>query len=341
VELLPKKRPAAGHVGWATALAVVAHAQAAHAAKSDAEPDPAGAVGSCAVSLIPADASDAWKESSRELELRLRAMRPAASDCSAVEVHVTENHAAVLVFTTRDGRQAVRKIGSPSDLVPVAEMLAVTVPSSVPGPVTPIAAASVEHAPQPPPALPASEGAHVLLGVRGGGRLSSPGGFASPSIAVSAAVAVGRWELGVAGQLDPATVLLGGGAPNGFQLSSFGVGASVGRREPVGPLALVAGGTLGVAIMNEAGATATAGPGATGEGQGTGEGASGSSRAEPRAGGYVGIVFPRRSSLRFRSELSGDVVASRIGRARIIDPALPALPWWSVTASIGAEWELP
>jgi hypothetical protein len=104
---------------------------------------------------------------------------------------------------------------------------------------------------------------------------------------------------------------------------------------------LVAGGTLSVAILNEAGATATAGAGATGTGQGEGEGAKGSSKAEPRVGAYVGILFPRRSRFHVRSELSVDVVASRIGRSLSIDPALPALPWWSVLASVGAEWEVP
>ena len=69
--------------------------------------------------------------------------------------------------------------------------------------------------------------------------------------------------------------------------------------------------------------------------------ASGSSEAEPRVGAYVGVVFPRRAPFRVRSELAADVVASRVGSSRTLDPSLPALPWWSVVLSVGAEWQVP
>lgn len=158
---------------------------------------------------------------------------------------------------------------------------------------------------------------------------------------MSGTIAAGRWDLGIFGQWDPANVVLGG-APNGFRMSSLGVGVSIGRREPLGRVvALVVGASLAAAITSQSGATANAGTNASGEGQGTGDGASGSTRAEPRAGAYAGIAFPARSSVRLRTELAADVVASRIGRSLAIDPALPALPWWSLTASIGAEWEVP
>jgi hypothetical protein len=340
---------------WAASLlaglcAIVLHARAAHAAPST-EPSSPGRATACAVALDPLDASGPWKDAARELDRRLRAAHAGAEDCDSVTVHVTESQGALIVFTTRDGRQAVRRISSADDLVPMVEALAVAVPIPEVRPTPPIdperpheteSASGVAWSPGPAPgAGQAAEGAHVLVGARGGGRIGAPGGFASPTFAATAAMAIGRWEIGIAGQWDPAAFLLGAGAPGGFRMSSLGVGANVGRREPVGACALVTGGSLSVVIAQEAGATPTTGAGATGNGEGTGDGASGSSKAEPRIGTYVGVVFPRLAPLRVRSELAADVVASRVGSPRSLDPALPALPWWSVALTVGAEWQVP
>ncbi|QUS47017.1 hypothetical protein [Salmonella enterica] len=68
---------------------------------------------------------------------------------------------------------------------------------------------------------------------------------------MSGTIAAGRWDLGIFGQWDPANVVLGG-APNGFRMSSLGVGVSIGRREPLGRVvALVVGASLAAAITSQ------------------------------------------------------------------------------------------
>jgi hypothetical protein len=340
-----------GALSYAVVLALVARPGAARA---DVAEERSLAASSCVVSVVPADSSATWRAVAAELARRLDAIAVASKDCASVSVHVTGDRTAVVVFATRDGRHAVRHIASPTDLVPVVEALAITIPPAFDRspPVVDQPAPSVDVSPPreqplaaapsatPPPAIPLREDARVLLGARGGGRLASPGAFVAPTFGVSGAIAAGRWDLGIFGQWDPTNIVLGG-APNGFQMSSLGVGVSIGRREPLGRVAaLVVGGSLAASITSASGATANAGTNASGEGQGTGDGAGGSTRAEPRAGAYAGIVFPPRSRVRLRAELAADVVASRIGRSLTIDPALPALPWWSLMASIGAEWEV-
>lgn len=351
MRISPSPRRVSRALACAVVLGGVARSGAAHAEAAEAPSSPS----SCVVSVVPAESSATWRTVAAELARRLDTIAVASKDCAAVSVHVTGERSAVIVFATRDGRHAVRHIASPSDLVPVVEALAITIPPVVDRPPAVVdgPAPSVERSPPreqplaaspsatPPPATPLRENARVLLGARGGGRIASPGAFVAPTFGMSGTIAAGRWDLGIFGQWDPANVVLGG-APNGFRMSSLGVGVSIGRREPLGRVvALVVGASLAAAITSQSGATANAGTNASGEGQGTGDGASGSTRAEPRAGAYAGIAFPARSSVRLRTELAADVVASRIGRSLAIDPALPALPWWSLTASIGAEWEVP
>jgi hypothetical protein len=112
-------------------------------------------------------------------------------------------------------------------------------------------------------------------------------------------------------------------------MSRYAVGVAAGRRMTVDDTTLAVGVTTAVAVVSEFGMD-----------QGLDQ-TGGATDAEPLLGLYVGVAWPRRSAVRLRSELSADLVASRLGRTLSIDPSLPALPWWSAAASVGVEWEVP
>jgi hypothetical protein len=257
-------------------------------------------------------------------------------DCRSVTVQVKDQQGLV-TFVTRDGRRAVRQIASPGALLSVVEALSYTLPVVEPlpppgeelrpnGPAparaeSPLASSNVVVV--PPATL------SVILVGRGGGEVEPEGGFVSPVLSAAAAVSVGRWEVGVFGKWNPAYGVVGARSPADFQMSAWGVGVNVGKREPIGAMTIVAGGTLSATVTTESGKDPS------------GELAFGPSQAEPRAGAYVGLVVPSHSRVRARPELSADVVATRIGHGLTIDNNLPALPWWGATASVGLEWEVP
>ena len=84
-----------------------------------AEPD------ACTVRLANEDDGRGWKAAVVEAESRVRALPAEAHDCKSVEVHVAID-GAVVVFTTRDGRQAVRQVATPAELAATVEALLVT-----------------------------------------------------------------------------------------------------------------------------------------------------------------------------------------------------------------------
>ncbi len=301
--------------------------------------------------MTPADAPGAWREAARAEQERLRSLT-AHVDCGAIGIEVAGEHGFV-AFTTRDGRQAIRPLRSPDEIGPLVEALLVTLPAETGAsdvaepPTAPTSSTPVDRAPPQP--VPTT--ARFVLHAEGGGRVSSPGSFASPSIGASAGALVGAWDLSAFGRWDPAYVLGAGAAPQGFAMSRYAVGVTAGRRAALGGTSFLFGLSTGIAVTSESWAdpngqsTGTQPMGSQGTGGPTGNQnngtAGGGSAAEPLAGVYVGVVFPRRSPLRLRSELSAEAVASRIGRTLSIDPVLPSLPWWSASASVGIEWALP
>ena len=115
---------------------------------------------------------------------------------------------AFLVYVTRDGRQTVRPLASPEDVEPLAAALGVTV--AMEGTAPPLDEAPRDRV-RPAPAVvrsPASKAGFVLEGTIGG-RVSSPAGFASPSLALGVGLQLGAWELLLRGTWDPAYAMLG------------------------------------------------------------------------------------------------------------------------------------
>jgi hypothetical protein len=326
----------------ASVLAPVAIARQADGA------GPAAQTHGCSVSLTPADATDEWQAAARSVEDRLRRTE-AGGDCGALGIEVAGPHALV-AFTTLDGRQTVRPVESPAEIGPLVDALLVTIPARQPqgGERPPAGTPAVDRVPP----QPAATAARIVVNGAAGVRLSSPGGFASPSIGASAGVLAGAWELSAFGRFDPTYAVLLGGAPAAFKMNRYAVGVAASRRVALGAVAVPIGLSTGVAVTSET-ASGTTNGGPTGDGQASG-GPTGNvdsnagqaslihaSAAEPLVGAFAGIVYPRRSHVRIRSDLAGEIVPSHIGRTLGLDPALLPLSWWSASASVGVEWEVP
>jgi hypothetical protein len=277
-----------------------------------------------------------------DAEARVRAMPTEANDCRSIEVHVALD-GAVVVFTTRDGRQAVRHVASPAELGPTVEALLVTTP---PSPIEPTPSAPEPTAPTAPtkPAksagaidrthpVPRAEGRpsekRVFAVVEAGARMGLPGPFFSPSVAVGGHIVLDRWELGVDLTWEP---IYGTSLPTppGFDMLVSAVGIDIGRREPIGRgFEIAALGRAAVAIVHEE----REGSIESGEPQGT--------RSQLRVGAAASIVYAREAPFRVRATLGGDYVPTKLGGGQSVDPLLPPLPSWGLTFSVGLEADLP
>jgi hypothetical protein len=305
----------------------------------------------CPVVLRPDDADPIWQEAVRDLRAWLHDASGRDMDCGGIEVRANGAGMAV-VFTTGDGRRAERPVRAPAQLLAVVEALTITVPEPpLPSPPPPQALPSnrpLDDRPRPAAGvLGSTEAARTrfLIDGRSGLRLSEPTpcsappaatcAFGSLSLGIGVGINIGHWDLGVLGQYDPVPLLLSGSVTPGFARSTYAVGLWAGRRDAVGPLDAVAGLAASIALTDQTNQDTN------GQQQGTQQ-QGGYSVAEPRVGVFAGVVVPRRASVRLRPELAFDVIASRMGRSLIPpDATLPALPWWSTSASVGIEWEAP
>ncbi len=290
----------------------------------------------CPVELVPASAPSAWVQAALDAERRLA--RAPLSECASVELAVSAKGGALLTFSTKDGRRAVRGLRSPDELLPSLEALLVTllggVEPTVPAPAPSPPAPPLRPAPpSPPAALPAPErpgqGTRFVLGGSAGARLALAGAYMAPALVLRPGVRVGRWELGGSVEWDPAYAYLPGGAPAGFSLGSFQAGFTVGRREPVGSIELGYGLGLAVASVRE-----RADPGADGKERSLDAG-------QPRASVYTRVAGPRAATVRPALELGADVVLGSIARQGSDKRDLPDLPRWGLLFTVGAEVLLP
>lgn len=302
-------------------------------AEAGAESPPGGA-SLCAVSVTPVDAPSRWWAAARSAQERVRHFSPDAG-CKAIGIEAIGDQ-AMIAFSTRDGRQTLRPISSPEEIGPLIDALVVTVPAEAAVPPIPVPSEDTSgDVETPADGRPGDrqDTARMVFHAAAGGRMSSPGGFASPSVDMTAAMLVGAWEVAASGRWDPSYSLLHP-APQAFTMSRCAVSAVAGRRVVAGGAAIAFGLSTGVSVTSEAGSE--------GRNQPAGDArAAGNSAAEPLLGTYLGLVYPRASQLRLRSELSGEVSALRVGRTLTLDAPLPPLPWWSALASVGLEWEVP
>ncbi len=287
----------------------------------------------CDVRVVP-PGHPVWDQAARDASTQL-AEHPAVGDCATVVVEVRESGAR-LVFTTRDGRRAVRKLAGPDELGPTLEALRVTghveaphspeSPAVAPAaPAAPLVAGDRTPEPHKPAASPPEEHSAVHFGASVGARLGTHA-LVSPVFDAFGSLSLEHWEIGVLGQWESGYHELGDEVAAGKRASGLAAGIAVGRREPLGSaLSLLGGASLGMAALDEE--TAEHNPT-----QGVAEG---------RVGAYVGAVVPRRGFTHLRARLVGEIVPNHVGRTPENTAGEPLMPWWATTFTVGLELGRP
>lgn len=278
---------------------------------------------SCPVELRGAP-SEPWLRAGRAIE----ALTTDPSDCARIEIELERStDAARLIFVTRDGRRAERRLAHPDELVPTVAALGVrgvngsSTPAVEDGPAAPARAADAVSPLDSPPSNPAAAPgeARALFALLGGTRAGA-GRLVSPVLGGAAAIALERWELGINLALELQYFDLHLSEPDGPS-SAASVGVTVGRREPIADVELSFGARSMVAAVNDESRKD--------------DGERG--RAELRLGAYLGAVWPRQSSSRFRADLALDVVPHESLGAI----GTPVTPWLAVSALMGVEFGGP
>ncbi len=261
--------------------------------------------------------SEPWLRASRAVE----ALATGPSDCARIEIELERStDAARLIFVTRDGRRAERRLDHPGQLVPTVAALGVRGVNESSTPVLedrPARAANaappVDSPPSEPAAAPGEE--RALFALLGGTRVGA-GSLLSPVLGGAAALAIQRWELGIHLAIEAQYLDL---QERDEPSSAVSVGVTVGRRQPIlDDVELLFGTRSMVAAVSDESQEDTGAP----------------DRAEIRLGAYLGGVWPRRGSLRFRADLALDVVPHKSLGAL----GTPVTPWLAVSALIGVEF---
>jgi hypothetical protein len=276
---------------------------------------------SCPVELRGAP-SEPWLRARRAIE----ALATDPSDCARIEIELEQStDAARLIFVTRDGRRAERRLAHPDELMPTVVALGVRGDSETPvledGPMAPARAADAVSPLDSPPSAPAAAPgeARALIALLGGTR-GGTGRLVSPVLGGAAAIAVGRWELGINLALELQYFNLDLSEPD-VRTSAASVGVTVGRREPIADAELLFGARSMVAALNDESRKDSGERG----------------HAELRLGAYLGGIWPRQRSSRWRVDLALDVVPHEslgaIGRR--------VTPWLAVSALMGVEFGGP
>jgi hypothetical protein len=265
--------------------------------------------------------SERWLRAGRAIE----ALTMDPSDCARIEIELEpRTDAARLIFVTQDGRRAERRLAHPDELMPTVVALGIrgVSESSTPvledGPMAPARAADAVSPLDSPPSEPAAApgGARALFALLGGTRAGA-GRLVSPVLGGTAAIALERWELGINLALELQYFDLHLSEPDGPS-SAASVGVTVGRREPIADVELLFGARSMVAAVNDDSQKDSGERG----------------RAELRFGAYLGGVWPRQSSSRFRADLALDVVPHKSLGAI----GTPVTPWLAVSALLGVEF---
>jgi hypothetical protein len=274
---------------------------------------------SCPVELRGAP-SEPWLRAGRAIE----ALTTDPSDCARIEIELERStDAARLIFVTQDGRRAERRLAHPDELMPTVVALGVRGDSESSTPVledAPMAPARAADAVSPldlPPSEPAAAPgeARALFALLGGTRAGA-GRLLSPVLAGAATIALERWELGINLALELQYFNLDLSEPD-VRTSAASVGVTVGRRQPIADVELLFGARSMVAALND-------------ESRKDG-GERG--RAELRLGAYLGGVWRRQRSSRFRADLALDVVPHE----SLGTNGTPVTPWLAVSALMGVE----
>lgn len=281
----------------------------------------ASAASRCDV-VVEGDVADAWQRAAERLRTDLASV---GGDCERIVVAVQGDSAAV-TYEARDGRQAVRTVSTPDDLVSTVDALRVTGPlgpaavqPSTPPATTPAVVARASA----PAAAPVSDRNSMRFaldaGVRGGDER-----LFSPTLDGFAGVALEPWEIGIRGSWEMGYRQIGDELHRGALGTGIAAGVMAGRRQKLGPTEGFAGITVMLASIDQEAR----------ERAGVGENAA---HSEARAGAYLGAALPARARLRARACLGAEFVPLRWGNTVRDYRGAPVLPWWAVSLMVGVE----
>jgi hypothetical protein len=242
---------------------------------------------------------------------------------ATARLRIVPAHPGVIAeVSLKDGRVAIRRVSSPDNLRTTVEALLI-LPPAYPEPSVDERAPS---SPAPPPGPAPSVNAPGLgfeVGLSLMARLSRAPTYTSLGPAAHASLRAGEWVAGLHLRWEPAQSLAGA-SPPGFEMETFGMGFSVGRR-----LVRASGfgldlGVSGV-LLNETQSV----EGGADERSGT--------ETDVRVGLVTRALVGQRPWL-FSPSLELEISPARLRRDIQIDEALPPLPSWSVALGAGFVW---
>ena len=236
-----------------------------------------------------------------------------------------------LIASTLDGRQAERRIARSASLVPIALGLISSVPpereasppETPPEEVPPSAAelpppepvVSRAPVPLPPPRV------QVEIGVAAGVRMGFPTRVAMADLEARAAVVAGGWLVVASARFAPFGVRAG---ISGYSYDEVALGLGFGRRVDLGAAALDVTFSPELVVMTEEGDAPADGVGGT------------ESEARLDVAGLLRLPW----GTGWKPTLALDAELAPLSHALRADPALPALPTWTLGLRVGAAGNL-
>lgn len=278
------------------------------------------------------DGAPAWNAAAAALT----ALALTDADCVSLRIEPSSGGARVL-FTTKDGRTAERYVATPEELKPTVDALRVQAPAPTPEPEpAPQPAAPAKPEPASTPQPEAAERANdddapirfaLFTGARGGAD-----SLVSPLLSTALSLTFRHLELGVTLSSELQYVDVQGMRPADRQTSTAALGLHAGARSPWGAADVLAGGRVAIATLLTRDHESRVCPPDSMASCPLGE--EDERVSEWRFGAYAGFAIPRDSSLRFRTEIGGELATPGPGTG-----TLPLTPSWALSALVGLELE--
>lgn len=290
----------------------------------------------CSIDAVFDDAASDGTSGWTDAAAALRELALTDADCVSLRIEPSSGGARVL-FSTRDGRTAERYVATPEELRPTVDALRVQAPAATPEPVPapPPAAAPAKpvpaSTPQPEPAERASGDETPLRFAMFTGARGGADSLVSPLLSTALSLTFRHLELGATLSSELKYVDVQGIRPADRQTSTAALGLHAGARSPWGAADLLAGGRVAFATLLTRDHESHVCPPdlascpLSDEDERVGEW---------RFGAYTGFAIPRNGSLRFRTEIGGELATPRPGSG-----TLPLTPSWALSALVGLELE--